>query len=305
MPDFPTALADFADHLALERGRSPHTVRAYLVDLRSLGRFAQDCGCAGPDDLTLGILRRWLGSNSTAARATVARRASAARAFTSWCQRRGISRHDPGALLLAPQVRTALPSVLDTASAETLMTHAATAADDGAPAALRDRAIVELLYATGCRVGELCGADVSDVDLGERRFRVLGKGRKERVVPFGHPAAQALDDWLAVRPEVPPKPGEYALFVGVRGSRIDQRAVRAIVRRLADQAGIASIAPHGLRHSAATHILEGGADLRTVQEILGHASLSTTQRYTHVSVERLRAVFDQAHPRAGDFKTTR
>jgi len=305
MQDFSTALQGFADHLALERGRSPHTVRAYVADLRSLTASAQEQGCAGPADLTLAVLRRWLATGEAASRATVARRASAARAFTAWCHRRGLTKTDPGALLLAPQVRESLPVVLDAASAAALMSQAAVAADDGAPVGRRDLAIVELLYATGCRVGELCGADVSDVDLTDRRFRVLGKGRKERIIPFGQPAGRALADWLEVRPDIPPRAGEQALFIGVRGRRIDQRTVRAIVQRLARQAGVSAIAPHGLRHSAATHILEGGADLRTVQELLGHASLATTQRYTHVSVERLRAVFDQAHPRAGDFKTTR
>jgi integrase/recombinase XerC len=305
MQDFPAALKGFADHLSLERGRTPNTVRAYLADVRSLSAFAQDHGCIGPADLTLAVLRRWLAAGETAARSTLARRASAARAFTAWCYRRGIAPTDPGALLLAPQVRAALPVVLDVAAADALMRHAATAADDGAPLGHRDLAIVEMLYATGCRVGELCGADITDVDFVDRRFRVLGKGRKERVIPFGQPAAQALQAWLEVRADIPPRPGEQALFIGVRGSRIDQRTVRAIVQRLADEAGVSAIAPHGLRHTAATHILEGGADLRTVQELLGHASLATTQRYTHVSVERLRAVFDQAHPRAGDFKTTR
>jgi integrase/recombinase XerC len=305
MQDFPTAFAGFADHLALERGRSPHTVRAYLADVRSLGRSAQEQGCHGPADLTLAILRRWLASGEDVARSTVARRASSARTFTAWCYKRGLAAADPGSLLLAPRVRVPLPTVLDVAAADALMDHAAVAADDGEPVARRDRAIVELLYATGCRVGELCGADVSDVDLSDRRLRVLGKGRKERMIPFGQPAAGAVHGWLTVRAQVPPRPGERALFIGVRGGRIDQRTVRAAVQRLARQAGVPAIAPHGLRHSAATHILEGGADLRTVQELLGHASLATTQRYTHVSVERLRAVFDQAHPRAGDFNTTR
>jgi len=298
--DFPQALAAFTEHLRLERGRSPHTVRAYLADLRSLIAFATSQGCTAPDGLTLTLLRRWLGADPALARTTVARRASSARAFTRWCQRRGLAPSDPGAMLLSPQVRAALPTVIDAEEARSVMAHAAVAADDGSPLAMRDRAIIEMLYATGCRVGELCGVDLAEVDAPGRRLRVLGKGRKERVVPFGVPAARALQDWLAVRRLVPPNPGEQALFIGARGARLDQRAVRNIVHKLTEQAGGTSLAPHALRHTAATHILEGGADLRAVQEMLGHASLATTQRYTHVSVERLRAAFAQAHPRAGE-----
>jgi integrase/recombinase XerC len=206
---------------------------------------------------------------------------------------------------MAPRVQAPLPTVIGVQDAAAVMAHAAVASDDGEPVARRDWAIVETLYATGCRVSELCGTDVADVDVTGRRLRVLGKGRKERVVPFGAPAAQALGDWLAVRDQMPPVTGEAALFLGARGARIDARTVRRLVHRITEQAGVTSLGPHGLRHSAATHVLEGGADLRTVQELLGHASLATTQRYTHVSVERLRAVFAQAHPRAGDFKTAR
>jgi integrase/recombinase XerC len=298
--DFDQTLAAFAEHLRLERGRSPHTVRAYLADLRSLADFAASDGCTAPNCLTLTLLRRWLGSDPALARTTIARRASSARAFTRWCQRRGLAESDAGAMLLSPQIRAALPTVIGADEADAVMEHAAVAADDGSPLTARDRAIIEMLYATGCRVGELCGVDLADVDAPGGRLRVMGKGRKERVIPFGVPAGRALHDWLAVRSQVPPNPGEPALFIGARGARIDQRAVRNVVHKLTEQAGGTSLAPHALRHSAATHILEGGADLRAVQEMLGHASLATTQRYTHVSVERLRAAFTQAHPRAGE-----
>ncbi len=177
------------------------------------------------------------------------------------------------------------------------MDHAAVAADDASPLAMRDRAILELLYATGIRVSELCGMDVDDVDRSRRTVRVRGKGDKERTVPFGVPAERAIDDWLHARFTIARRP-EAALFVGARGGRIDPRTVRTAVHRLAAEAGVPDLAPHGLRHTAATHVLEGGADLRTVQELLGHATLATTQRYTHVSVERLRATFALAHPRA-------
>jgi integrase/recombinase XerC len=178
------------------------------------------------------------------------------------------------------------------------MDHAAVASDSGDPVSARDRAILEMLYATGIRVSELCGADTTDVDWERNAIRVVGKGDKQRTVPFGRPAGRALTDWLRVRGDFASL-GSDALFVGVRGGRIDPRTVRSVVHQLSREAGVPSIAPHALRHTTATHVLEGGADLRTVQELLGHSSLSTTQRYTHVSVERLRAQFALAHPRAG------
>ena len=179
------------------------------------------------------------------------------------------------------------------------MEVAGVAADDGDPMSARDRAMLELLYATGIRVSELCAVDVGDVDRRRRTVRVLGKGGKERVVPFGGPADAALQDWMDVRPTLAGPSAGQALFLGARGGRVDPRVVRQTVHRLTRLAGVTELAPHGLRHSAATHVLEGGADLRSVQELLGHASLSTTQRYTHVSVERLRSTFAQAHPRSG------
>ena len=217
---------------------------------------------------------------------------------------------DVGARLASPSVPKPLPTVLSGEQAQALMSTAAaptTGVDEPAEVppgfgalAVRDLAMIELLYATGMRVGELCGLDLGAVDRGQRVARVFGKGAKERIVPFGVPADAALADWLAVRDEVAQPAAGSALFVGARGRRIDPRTVRDVVARLARQAGVPVIGPHGLRHSAATHVLEGGADLRSVQELLGHSSLATTQRYTHISVERLRAAFDQAHPRAGD-----
>ena len=303
--DLPRGLAKaqegFVAHLRDERGRSANTVRAYAADVADLLSFAAQRGARSPADLTLGDLRAWLALHSAngRSRATIARRAASARAFTAWCARRGLAPHDAGERLASPRVARTLPTVLDTAQAGRVMDTAAVAADDGQALALRDRAMVELLYATGVRVAELCAADLGDVDRHRRTIRVMGKGGKERTVPFGAPADAALGDWLAARagtglPEGPREP----LFTGARGGRIDQRAVRRVVHRLTADAGGPSIAPHGLRHTAATHVLEGGADLRAVQELLGHSSLATTQRYTHVSVERLRATFAQAHPRA-------
>lgn len=295
-----SAQREFADHLLHERGRSTHTVRAYAGDVASLVDAARTRGVTEPAGITLPLLRNWLAEQTRAgaAKSTIARRASSARAFTAWCLRRGLIDVDPGERLASPKSSTHLPVVLDQAAAERLMEHAAVASDEGDPCAVRDCAILELLYATGIRVSELCGIDLGDVDRGANVVRVTGKGDKQRMVPFGLPAARALDAYLQVRAELVGSRTGSALFLGARGGRIDPRTVRESVHRLSEQAGVPSIGPHALRHSAATHVLEGGADLRTVQELLGHASLSTTQRYTHVSVERLRSTFTQAHPRS-------
>ena len=293
-------LDDFLAHLRDERGASAHTVRAYRSDVTGLLELCAQRGVQDVDEITLAHLRGWLalmGSNGRS-RATIARRAAAARSFTAWCLRRGLATADPGARLASPRVPRTLPTVLGAEEAGHLMDHAAVAADDASPIAMRDRAMLELLYATGIRVSELCGMDVDDVDRSRRTMRVRGKGDRERTVPFGLPADRALDEWLHARFTLA-RPSVPALFVGARGGRIDPRTVRAVVHRLAGEAGLPDIAPHGLRHTAATHVLEGGADLRTVQELLGHATLATTQRYTHVSVERLRSEFSLRHPRAG------
>ena len=293
------ALAGFVEHVRDERGRSAHTVRAYVGDVTDLLTYCADRAVSDPDTITLAHLRAWLAMQSAAglARSTLARRAASARTFTAWCARRGLTTSDVGARLASPRVTAPLPTVLNVTEAARLMEHAAVAADDGRAVGVRDHAIVELLYATGIRVAELCAVDVGDVDAGNRTIRVMGKGGKQRTVPYGLPAAKALADWTAVRRELSGQTAA-ALFVGVRGRRIDPRTVRAVVHRLSAEAGGQEVAPHGLRHTAATHVLEGGADLRSVQELLGHASLATTQRYTHVSVERLRSQFALAHPRA-------
>lgn len=299
-PALADALAGFIEHVRDERGRGRHTVRAYSGDVADLLAYAAQQGAVEPGQLTLAHLRGWLALQGAQgrARATVARRAATARAFTGWCLRRGLAPADAGERLASPRVSRTLPTVLDAGEAARLMRHAAVASDDGSAVALRDRAIVELLYATGMRVGELCAMDVGDVDRHRLAVRVTGKGDKQRIVPFGKPADEALGDWLAARGDLGHEPAG-PLFVGVRGRRIDPRTVRLVVHRLTEGAGGPEVAPHALRHTAATHVLDGGADLRTVQELLGHASLATTQRYTHVSVERLRATFAQAHPRAG------
>ena len=296
------ALAAFETHLAVERDLSVHTVRAYLADATSLAAHASRLGVVEPGRLDLRTLRSWLANQQVTGRSrtTLARRATAARVFTSWLARTGRAESDQGASLGSPKARRTLPPVLRADEAAELVGRATHEADDGGPVALRDAAMLELLYATGIRVGELVSLDLDDVDRERNLVRVFGKGRKERSVPFGHPAARAVDRWLtAGRPSLVAEDAGAALFVGTRGRRIDQRAVRTLVhRRIAEVPGAPDIGPHGLRHTAATHLLEGGADLRAVQELLGHASLATTQLYTHVTTDRLRRAYQQAHPRA-------
>ncbi|CCH76271.1 Tyrosine recombinase xerC [Nostocoides japonicum T1-X7] len=297
------ALSGFARHLGLERGRSAHTVRAYVTDVTGLlAHLAQESGTDDPRELTLRDLRSWLGGVASrgAARTTVARKAAAARTFCRWAHATGILATDPSVRLAAPRARRTLPDVLGAQQATAAADLAAIRADDADPVHIRDLAVLELLYGTGMRVGELTGLDVDDVDLRSCTARVLGKGAKERTVPFGVPARRAVEDWLdRGRPRLVVEGSGPALFLGRRGRRLDPRQVRTMVHEvLGEVDGAPDLAPHGLRHSAATHLLEGGADIRVVQELLGHASLATTQLYTHVSIERLKASYAQAHPRA-------
>jgi integrase/recombinase XerC len=289
----------YLDHLTFEQGRSEHTVRAYAGDVSSLFEHAARMQCEDVSDLTIGVLRSWLARlhSGGASRATLARRASSARVFTAWAARDGLLASDPGVLLASPKGHRPLPEVLRVDEAAAVMRAAG---DDTSPQGLRNAAIVELLYATGARVSELCGLDVDDLDTDRHTVRLLGKGAKERTVPLGEPAAVALSAWLARgRPRFVTVDSGPALLLGVRGARIDPRSARRVVHdRLKAVDGVADLGPHGLRHTAATHLLEGGADLRSVQELLGHATLATTQIYTHVSIERLRATYERAHPRA-------
>jgi integrase/recombinase XerC len=305
-----THLAAFGTHLRYERDLSPHTVRAYLGDVTAvLAHLRGTADDTTPDAaevdlaaLDLATLRSWLarGRASGASRTTLARRAAAARTFTAWAARTGRAPTDAGARLASPRPHRTLPAVLRPDQAAAALGAAASGAAQLDPVALRDHLVLELLYATGVRVSELCGLDVDDVDDARRTLRVLGKGAKERTVVYGGPAATALDAWHRHgRPALAVSTSPPALLLGARGGRLDARIARAVVHDAARAVpGAPDIAPHGLRHSAATHLLEGGADLRSVQELLGHASLATTQLYTHVSAERLRAVHDIAHPRA-------
>ncbi len=296
----------FRRHIEAERGLSRHTVRAYLGDVTSLLEHAAAAGATDPAELGIGVLRAWLAEQhgSGHARATLARRAAAARTFTAFAHARGLLAADPGPLLGMPKIPRRLPEVLRQDQVAAVLEAASPAR--GAPSsqdaalALRDTAIVELLYATGIRVSELCGLDVGDLDQGRRTVRVLGKGNRERTVPAGIPAVTAVDAWTrSGRPVLVTAASGHALFLGARGKRLDPRTARRVVHaRLAAVPGTPDSGPHGLRHAAATHLLEGGADLRSVQEILGHASLTSTQIYTHVSVERLKSAYRQAHPRA-------
>jgi integrase/recombinase XerC len=301
--DVSPALADagsrYLTHLEFERGLSAHTVRAYASDLASLLKHAAALQRDRVDGIDLTVLRSWLAKQRSmgASRATLARRASAARMFTAWAVRDGLVEEDAGARLASPNSERRLPAVLRQDQAAAVMTEAAL---DRSAIGLRDAAIVELLYATGARVSELCGLDVDDLDGERQTVRLFGKGAKERVVPLGVPAAKSTAAWLAsgrpalVAPDSPP-----ALLLGARGGRLDQRAARRVVHeRIAAVPGAGDLGPHGLRHTAATHLLEGGADLRSVQELLGHATLATTQIYTHVSIDRLRRTYESAHPRA-------
>jgi integrase/recombinase XerC len=330
LPDrLESVLEAFRRHLAAERGVSAHTVRAYLGDVRALLEYAAHAGVTGPDGLDVAVLRGWLaGQHATGrARATLARRAASARTFTAFGHARGWLPSDPGPLLGTPRLRRKLPEVIrQDQMAAVLAAQDGPAPRSPAPGspvpgspvpgspvpegsepdprdqalAWRDTAIMELLYATGIRVSELCGLDLGDLDHERRTVRVMGKGGKERTVPVGLPAERATARWArAGRPVLLTPDSAAALFLGARGRRLDPRTARRVVHaRLAAVPTVPDTGPHGLRHAAATHLLEGGADLRSVQEILGHASLGTTQIYTHVSVDRLTSAFRQAHPRA-------
>ena len=300
---FEKLIASFTRHLEVERSLSVHTIRAYIGDLESLLNHLETIGVTDISQLELVHLRSWLANQQVkgGARTTLSRRAVSVRLFTKWAVKNKYLTKDVAATLATPKGHRTLPEVLDIADAKTAMDSLATrASEEETPISLRDVAMVELLYATGARVAELCGLDMSDIDYDRQTIRVLGKGNKERTIPLGNPAMKALNVWLKEgRDSIKNSLSGNAVFLGARGKRIDQRTVRTVVyNALQAIEGIERMGPHALRHSAATHLLEGGADLRTVQEILGHASLATTQIYTHVSTERLQKAFKQAHPRA-------
>ena len=302
-PQFEVILADYVRHLRAQRNLAEHTVRAYRTDLIDLFCHLDRLGVESLAKVDLRALRSWLAKQHTLghARSTLQRRAAAARVFFAWAHETGRVTTDPAANLRSPKSIRVLPPTLEQATAARMLDEAiATARETGGPVAARDVALLELLYSTGIRVSELCGLNVDDLDRQRSVVRVLGKGSKERTVPVGVPAVRAVEAWLArARPQLITGDSGPAMFLGERGKRIDPRVVRRIVHRsLRLTEGAPDLGPHGLRHAMATHLLEGGADLRSVQEMLGHASLATTQIYTHVTNERLRAAFEQAHPRA-------
>jgi integrase/recombinase XerC len=293
----------YSHYLSAEKALSAHTMRAYLGDLDSFVEHLGRNGITNIAEINLPLIRSWLATQQVrgGARTTLSRRATSIRLFTKWATKRGYLASDVGSTLATPKPHRTLPGVLTQGDAVTALDSMATrAAEFDTPISIRDVAIVELLYATGARVSEVCGLDLEDLDFNRNTIRVLGKGNKERMIPMGAPAVKALNTYInTARPSLTNEKSAWALFLGARGKRIDQRAVRTIVyEALSALEGVERMGPHALRHSAATHLLEGGADLRTVQEILGHSSLATTQIYTHVSTERLRQAFKQAHPRA-------
>ncbi|GGF32178.1 tyrosine recombinase XerC [Microbacterium sorbitolivorans] len=290
----------FAHHLDGVRRLSPATVRAYRSDLADLAAASGDVELAAID---IEVLREWLwkASQRGDARSTLARRTSSARGFFAWALDEGLIDVDPAVRLVTPKKAQRLPRVATAQGLDDMLRDAAAAAAEGDPVALRDHAILELLYGSGIRVSELCGLDVDDLDPSRATARVLGKGSKERVVPYGAPARRAIEAYLTRgRSALAARGGGSgpAVFLGARGRRLGPRAVYDLVARTVGPLVGGAVGPHALRHSAATHLLDGGADLRAVQELLGHASLGTTQVYTHVSSERLAAAYRQAHPRA-------
>ena len=293
----------FLKYLESERNLSAHTIRAYLGDLDSFFEHLEKLDVTDFSKLELSHIRSWLANQQVkgGARTTLSRRAVSIRLFTKWATKKGYLAKDVGATLATPKGARTLPDVLNVADAGLAMDALATrVAEEDGPLSKRDCAMVEVLYASGARVSELCGLDLQDIDYERNTIRVVGKGNKERTIPLGNPAMRALVAWLKEgRPSLAGDKSDRAVFLGARGKRIDQRTVRTVVyQALEALEGAVKLGPHALRHSAATHLLEGGADLRTVQEILGHASLATTQIYTHVSTERLQKAFKQAHPRA-------
>ncbi|WP_246179892.1 tyrosine-type recombinase/integrase [Kocuria coralli] len=306
-PEIGEVLHGFAEYLTLERSRSAATVQAYLGDVRGLLEFAagRDLGVS---EIDLDVIRAWLvarHSQGGSASSSAARRISALRTFFGWATAAGRLPLDPTLRLVSPKKGSHLPEVVSERDLDSitrrLAQRAAEPVEDPVQLALaaRDLLIVELLWASGVRVAELAGLDIDDLDRAQRTMKVIGKGDKERTVPFGGPAERSLDLWLARRPRLVREKSGAALLIGVRGGRMGVRQIREVVNGvLGEQPDVAATGPHALRHSAATHLLDGGADLRTVQELLGHRSVSTTQIYTHVSVDRLGEAFRQAHPRA-------
>jgi integrase/recombinase XerC len=298
---FDRATAEYAAYLGSARGYSPNTLKGYLSDIQDLLETMAIAPTEDVSKLDLELLRDWLWrvSEKGASKATIARKSAAARSFTGWLCKAGHLEADPGLRLRSPKAARSLPKVVSRESLEQVFDRLSAKATTENPSGLRDLAVVELLYATGARVSELVGLDLGAVDFSRNIVRLMGKGSKERMVPFGQPARDALDNWIRLgRNEFANEKSGVALFINSRGQRIGVRQVYSLVAGLLDGTASGAAGPHALRHSAATHLLDGGADLRAVQELLGHASLGTTQIYTHVSIDRLKDGYKNAHPRA-------
>ncbi|CAB4537168.1 MAG: tyrosine recombinase [Actinobacteria bacterium] len=294
-------IAQYEEHLALVRNLSDNSIRGYVSDLQSFLAHIEKLNIEEFSQLELTHIRSWLANlqSTGAARSSMARRIVSIRAFTYWAASQGWIPNDIGANLAIPKPQHHLPEILNVVDAAHVIASLETQlAESPTDLHRRDLAMVEILYASGIRVSELCGLNLGDIDTSRNTLQVIGKGNKQRVVPLGIPAMKALQQWLSLsRPQLVTNDSANAVFLGSRGKRIDQRTVREVVYEAMKAVG-STMGPHGLRHTAATHLLEGGADLRTVQEILGHSSLATTQIYTHVSPERLSQAYKQAHPRA-------
>lgn len=299
--DLKAALADFKVYLATVRGYSPNTVKAYVTDIDDFLSALSPAEMQSEEPITLIVLRDWLYSLTERGltMASIARKSAAIRSFTAWLEKTGQAKTDPGLRLRSPKATKTLPKVVSRASLQQVFEILEARAAEDDPVALRDLVTVELLYASGARVSEIAGLDLEHVDYSRNLLRVTGKGSKQRMVPFGQPAAEALNRYIRVaRPAMQTEVSRNALLLNHRGGRVGVRQIYALVAALLADTSTGAAGPHALRHSAATHLLDGGADLRAVQELLGHASLGTTQIYTHVSIERLKSGYQNAHPRA-------
>lgn len=291
----------FIVHLATAKGYSENTQRAYRSDILDLVNHLRALGRSESSEITLDDLRDWLYrvTEAGAAKSTVARKSATVRAFTNWLERQGLHETNLGLRLRSPKTGRPLPKVVSAETLAEVFDRLAAGSASGNPDRLLDSVVVELLYATGMRVAELVRLNMGDIDYSRRLLKVTGKGNKQRMVPYGEPADQALESWIRLgRPHFQSEATDDALLISARGKRLNVRVVYGIVAGLLRDTPMGAAGPHALRHSAATHLLDGGADLRAVQELLGHSSLGTTQIYTHVSVDRLRQGYQNAHPRA-------
>ncbi len=301
LASFALALESYRTHLEAGRGYSKHTVKGYLTDLEDLVDYLEVQGISTPAEIDLELLRAWLYtlSERNLAKSSMARKTASARSFTAWLFEHGQLANDPGLRLRTPKATRTLPKVATREAMSEIFASLEAAAVEGSPVALRDLLVVELLYATGARVSELAGLNLSDVDESRRLLIVTGKGNKQRMIPYGVPAESALKNWLERgRPSMVTSKTSFELLINSQGKRLGTRQIYEVVAQALVGTAVGVAGPHTLRHTAATHLLDGGADLRAVQELLGHASLGTTQIYTHVSIERLKDGYKSAHPRA-------